>query len=93
MTSRQTYVATELVLQVVALVPLRMADKDMALDGGRVLVPKGTVVWASQIMLHRSSALWADHDKFRPERWMDPDAEYFDKDRGIRKFIPFSDGQ
>jgi cytochrome P450 len=24
---------------------------------------------------------------------MDPDAEYFDKDKGIRKFIPFSDGQ
>ena len=78
------------------VVPVRQAYADMWLDKGRIFVPKGTVLWTPILAMHNSSAHWPDHDKFLPERFLQPNAEFVaSKHPGagpVRKFIPFSNG-
>ena len=77
--------------------PVRQAPKDMWLSNGSIFVPRATVLWCPMLCLHNSSAYWEEHDKFKPERWLEAGAEYFEpKEKGappVKKFIPFSNGQ
>jgi cytochrome P450 len=42
-------------------------------------VPGGTIVGMSSVLVHRSSAVFADADTFRPERWLGKDAQALDQ--------------
>jgi len=53
-----------------------VAIEDTTLDGGRYVLPKGTLVFQLALALHTSHSLWPDPNVFRPERFenspMDP---------------------
>ena len=43
--------------------------RDVVLGDGKLLVPRGTIVWIGQHALMNCQANWSDPDKFIPERW------------------------
>ena len=47
----------------------RNLDQDMWLGGGKLLVPKGVLVWIPTHAIQNISANWDEPDKFQPERW------------------------
>lgn len=73
----------------------RVANKDTSLPrgGGKngdkpIFVPKGTRCVYNAYTMHRNPDIWGpDADKFRPERWEDPDG-----DSHGWNFLPFNGG-
>ncbi|CAK0783590.1 hypothetical protein CVIRNUC_006789 [Coccomyxa viridis] len=69
---------------------------------GPYTIPKGTMVWVPLMGLFNSPRNWADPDKYMPDRWEDPLAEYAlprdaDAYEGegqgrVKRFLPFSLG-
>ncbi|KAJ5639183.1 uncharacterized protein N7484_007045 [Penicillium longicatenatum] len=52
-------------------------------------IPEGTSVCISNYVLHHNPGIWgADHEEFKPDRWLD---ENYNKEKG-RYLIPFSIG-
>ena len=50
---------------------------DLRLAGGRVLVPRGTLVWVPHHAMHNAQHNWDEPDAFKPERWLEtPGCEY-----------------
>ncbi|CAL8472312.1 g11855 [Coccomyxa elongata] len=70
-------------LQPVAAQPLRrVTTRDIRLSSGH-LIPAGVFVELAQYSVMRSKAWgWEEGDAFKPERWEEPDVEYFEHSRG-----------
>jgi len=73
------------VLRLYPPVPMvkRMTEKDIVMGG--YIVPKGTSVAISQIVLHRCAKHWENPDQFNPDRWES-------KVSHGNWFLPFLDG-
>ncbi|CAL8468296.1 g7836 [Coccomyxa elongata] len=54
---------------------VRMPKKDVLL-GGKYLIPKNTTVFLPLHAIHNSIHNFEEPDKFLPERWLEPGAEY-----------------
>ena len=64
----------------VATGQVRVAPTDLTLAGGRVVVPRGTMLWVPHHSLHNTKHNWGeDVDDFVPERWLVPGTEYAQK--------------
>ncbi|DBA86903.1 hypothetical protein WJX79_003539 [Trebouxia sp. C0005] len=57
----------------------RNLEKDMWLGGGKLFVPKGVLLWIPMHAVQNVSANWDEPDKFQPERWSLPGAQYSQK--------------
>ncbi|DBB13114.1 TPA: hypothetical protein ACH3X3_005841 [Trebouxia sp. C0006] len=57
----------------------RNLEKDMWLGGGKLFVPKGVLLWIPMHAVQNVSANWDEPDKFQPERWSQPGAQYSQK--------------
>ena len=57
---------------------LRMCHThDLRLAGGRLFIPRGTLVWVPHHAMHNARHNWEEPDAFRPERWLEtPGCEY-----------------
>ena len=63
--------------QVVGLPTLRMSKgRDLVMDDGKLVIPANTTIWIPLGLPHMSSAIYDHPDRFLPERWLEPDAEY-----------------
>ncbi|CAK0787662.1 hypothetical protein CVIRNUC_010884 [Coccomyxa viridis] len=51
------------------------ASHDITL-ADRLHLPAGTCIWVPHHAIQNVSFNWADHDKFKPERWLTPGTEY-----------------
>ena len=61
----------------VAAGQVRVAPTDLTLAGGRLVVPRGTMLWVPHHSLHNTKFNWGDDvDEFKPERWLGPGTEY-----------------
>lgn len=50
---------------------------DLKLAGGRLFVPRGTLVWVPHHAMHNAQHNWDEPDAFKPERWLEtPGCEY-----------------
>jgi cytochrome P450 len=49
----------------------RRALEDYAVPGTDYLLPRRTVVFVSQYLLHRDPRFWDDPERFAPERWLE----------------------
>ncbi|ORY90987.1 cytochrome P450 [Syncephalastrum racemosum] len=67
----------------------RRLAKDTVL-GGRVMVPKGTIVNLGIYHAHMNPEYWPEPLEFLPERWIDEDNKFNAKDKDA--FYPFSLG-
>ncbi|KAJ8658815.1 hypothetical protein O0I10_005542 [Lichtheimia ornata] len=65
----------------------RRADRDMVL-GGRLFIPKGTIVHCNVYDAHLNPNYWPEPEKFDPERWLEGSSTPPDMDA----FFPFSIG-
>lgn len=64
-------------LQVAGIVTMRMSrGRDLVLDGGKIVIPRDTIINLPVGCPHTSSALFEEADLFRPERWLELDADY-----------------
>ncbi|KAK9820314.1 hypothetical protein WJX72_008814 [[Myrmecia] bisecta] len=54
----------------------RLNPKRDVLLGGKVLVPRGTIIWMPTHALQHTPANWEQPDEFLPERWLDPGTEF-----------------
>ncbi|KAK9914782.1 hypothetical protein WJX75_000489 [Coccomyxa subellipsoidea] len=54
---------------------VRNPKKDVLL-GGKYLIPKGTTIFLPLHAIHNCKSNWAEPEKFLPERWLEPGAEY-----------------
>ena len=62
----------------------RESVRDVTLsDGSRI--PSGTTVFASPLLLHRRADLFAEPDRFDPDRWLGPEPPPF-------AYVPFGGG-
>jgi cytochrome P450 len=62
--------------QVVGFVTVRMSNRDLSLDDGKLVIPRNANIFLPVGLPHMSSAVYKDADQFLPERWLEPDAEY-----------------
>ncbi len=62
----------------------RESVREVMLSDGS-LVPGGTTVFASPLLLHRRADLFADPNRFDPERWLGPEPPPF-------AYVPFGGG-
>ncbi|KAJ3376011.1 cytochrome P450-dit2 [Allomyces arbusculus] len=77
----------------IAIIPPRVTTTTVTLRDGTSL-PPGTRVVASTMALHRSPALWGDDaDEFRPERFLEVDADKMHAGAHGFKWVPFGAGQ
>ena len=60
---------------------LRMCHThDLRLAGGRLFIPRGTLVWVPHHAMHNAAHNWDEPDAFKPERWLEtPGCEYAQK--------------
>ncbi|KAI9499051.1 cytochrome P450 [Zychaea mexicana] len=65
----------------------RTTDRDMIL-GGRLMVPKGTVIHCNLYHAHMNPKYWPEPNEFKPERWL----EGSDIPADQEAFFPFSIG-
>ncbi|KAI8144826.1 cytochrome P450 [Fennellomyces sp. T-0311] len=65
----------------------RRADRDILL-GGRLFVPKGTIILSNVYRTHLDPKYWPDPTSFKPERWL----EGSDIPADTEAFFPFSIG-
>ena len=63
-------------IQVVGIATGRMSKKDLVLQDGNLVIPKGCIMWLPLGCPHMSSAIYEDAHQFKPERWLESDAEY-----------------
>ncbi|EIE21561.1 cytochrome P450 [Coccomyxa subellipsoidea C-169] len=56
---------------------------DLVLCGGALTIPRGTLLWMPHHAMHNTSANWDQPHSFLPERWMEPEAEYAQKECGL----------
>ncbi len=42
----------------------------------RIFVPAGTALWTPLVAIHNNDAVWEEPDTYRPERWLEPGADY-----------------
>ena len=50
---------------------------DLRLAAGRLVVPRGTLIWVPHHAMHNARHNWNEPDSFRPERWLEtPGCEY-----------------
>ena len=50
---------------------------DLRLAAGRLVVPRGTLIWVPHHAMHNARHNWDEPDSFRPERWLEtPGCEY-----------------
>lgn len=50
---------------------------DLKLAGGRLFIPRGTLVWVPHHAMQNTLHNWDEPDSFRPERWLEtPGCEY-----------------
>ena len=66
------------------------AIRDMKIAGYHV--PKGTSVVVSLAKLHQDERQWTDPEKFKPERFLDPDGKFVGWSK-LKGFLPFSIGR
>ena len=50
--------------------------RDLVLDDGNLIIPKDTPIFMPVGCPHTSSAVFEEADLFKPERWLQPDADY-----------------
>ena len=67
-----------------AVISARKVARDLTFEGRPVRA--GRMLIYSPYVTHRSSAIWSDADRFRPERWAGPDQP------GQHEFVPFGGG-
>ncbi len=67
-------------------VNMRLIQEDVLIDGYRV--PKGTVFFLSIIAMHHNPELWPEPFVFKPERFINSDAEKYPR----HAFMPFGVG-
>ena len=64
-------------LQVVGVVTMRISKgRDLVLNGGKLLIPRDTIIQLPIGLPHTSSAVFEEAHVFKPERWFAPEAEY-----------------
>ncbi|KAH8918586.1 cytochrome P450 [Atractiella rhizophila] len=73
--------------------PLKSGQPRQIPEGGRIIcghyLPPGTTVSVPAWSMHRNRHFFSDPTSFRPERWLNPEAE----DKHVTKaFVPFSYG-
>lgn len=39
-------------------------------------MPAGTALWTPLVAIHNNDAVWEEPDTYRPERWLEPGADY-----------------
>ena len=61
---------------------VRMSDQDLSLKDGQLIIPRKCPMFLCLGLPHMSSATYQDADKFLPERWLEPDAEYMPGNSG-----------
>lgn len=64
----------------------RIADRDLVYD--KWIIPAGTPVGMTTILLHLDETMYPDPKAFNPDRWLEPDPWTI----GSRVFAPFSKG-
>jgi len=71
----------------------RRLTADLRVDGWTL--PTGSLVVASQWVLHRDPRFWADADAFRPQRWLTADGRFDEHAPGQPRgaWFPFGLGQ
>jgi len=62
--------------QVVGFTTVRMSNRDLSLDDGKLIIPRNANIFLPVGLPHMSSAVYKDADQFLPERWLEPDADY-----------------
>ncbi|KAK9819693.1 hypothetical protein WJX72_001295 [[Myrmecia] bisecta] len=54
----------------------RLNPKRDVLLGGKILIPKGSLIWMPTHAIQNSTSNWESPDEFLPERWLEPGAEF-----------------
>jgi len=65
-----------------------LADYDVAHEGHRYLIPKGSIVVTSQWVMHHDPRYWPEPDRFDPSRWENSESE----SRPKFAYFPFGAG-
>jgi len=60
----------------VAAGQVRVSQQDLSLAGGRLFVPRGTMLWVPHHSLQNAVHNWERPESFEPERWLSPGAEF-----------------
>ncbi|CAL8469474.1 g9015 [Coccomyxa elongata] len=56
---------------------------DVMLCGGKLAIPRGTLLWVPHHAMHNTAANWDLPAEFRPERWREAGAEYAQKESAL----------
>ena len=59
-------------LPVVPLGSVRQVGRDISCKNGTMIIPKGSVMYIPQMLLHRNPAVFKDPKNFHPDRWEKP---------------------
>ena len=60
----------------VAAGQVRVSQQDLSLAGGRLFVPKGTMLWVPHHALQNAVHNWERPEAFEPERWLTAGCEF-----------------
>ncbi len=63
----------------VAAGQVRVSQQDLSLAGGRLFVPKGTMLWVPHHGLQNAVHNWERPEAFEPERWLEAGCEFATK--------------
>lgn len=79
------------VLRLSSLLPIgaqHSATKDMHFGG--YLIPKGSAICTSAMLMHADPRYWEKPEALKPERWLDENGKFTTKKEG---FLPFGSGK
>uniref|UniRef100_A0A0D9YSK7 Cytochrome P450 n=1 Tax=Oryza glumipatula TaxID=40148 RepID=A0A0D9YSK7_9ORYZ len=71
-------------------VPMTYYKAEATVEVQGYIIPKGTNIILNIWAIHRKPDVWADPDRFMPERFMETDTNFFGKHP---EFIPFGGGR
>ena len=69
---KHVIVESNRLLPVLPLGSVRQVGRDISCKNGAMIIPKGSVMYMPQMLLHRNPAVFKDPKQFYPERWEKP---------------------